>query len=91
MVASDAQHGHRRATSPSAYVAPRSPVCPTPIPSAPARADAAPAGGGESVAIEVATPAAEEPSELEAAVLAAARGYRFGEIEVPATIARAIE
>ena len=50
-----------------------------------------PAGGGEPVAIEVATPAAEEPSELEAAVLAAASGYRFGEIEVPATIARAIE
>ena len=49
------------------------------------------AGGSESVAIEVATPAAAEPSELEAAVLAAASGYRFGEIEVPATIARAIE
>jgi ATP-dependent RNA helicase DeaD len=32
-----------------------------------------------------------EPSALEAAALAAARGYRFGEIEVPATIARAIE
>jgi ATP-dependent RNA helicase DeaD len=31
------------------------------------------------------------PSELEAAVLAAASSYRFGEIEVPATIARAIE
>jgi ATP-dependent RNA helicase DeaD len=31
------------------------------------------------------------PSEFEAAVLAAAGGYRFGEIEVPATIARAIE
>jgi ATP-dependent RNA helicase DeaD len=45
----------------------------------------------EPVAIEVATPPADEPSELEAAVLAAARGYRFGEIEVPATIARAIE
>jgi ATP-dependent RNA helicase DeaD len=30
------------------------------------------------------------PSELEAAVLAAAAGYRFGDIEVPATIARAI-
>ncbi len=30
-------------------------------------------------------------SELEAAVLAAAAGYRFGEIEVPATIARALE
>ena len=50
-----------------------------------------PAGAGERVAIEVATPEAEEPSELEAAVLAAASGYRFGEIEVPATIARAIE
>ncbi|HUF05812.1 MAG TPA: DEAD/DEAH box helicase [Candidatus Binatia bacterium] len=46
----------------------------------------------EPVAIEVA--AAEEthaPSELEAAVMAAAAGYRFGEIEVPATIARALE
>ena len=50
-----------------------------------------PSGGGEPVAIEVATPEAHEPSELEAAVLAAASGYRFGEIEVPATIARAIE
>ncbi|HET9416763.1 MAG TPA: DEAD/DEAH box helicase [Candidatus Limnocylindria bacterium] len=33
----------------------------------------------------------EAPSELEAAVLAAAGAYRFGEIEVPATIARALE
>ena len=41
-----------------------------------------PSGGGEPVAIEVATPDAHEPSELEAAVLAAASGYRFGEIEV---------
>lgn len=31
------------------------------------------------------------PTELEAAVRAAAAGYRFGEIEVPATIARALE
>jgi ATP-dependent RNA helicase DeaD len=31
------------------------------------------------------------PSEFEAAVLAAAAGYRFGEVEVPATIARALE
>ncbi|HEY6607735.1 MAG TPA: ATP-dependent helicase, partial [Candidatus Limnocylindria bacterium] len=30
------------------------------------------------------------PSELEAAVRAAAAGYRFGDIEVPATIARAL-
>jgi ATP-dependent RNA helicase DeaD len=50
-----------------------------------------PAGGAERAAIEVATPEAQEPSELEAAVLAAASGYRFGQIEVPATIARAIE
>ena len=43
-------------------------------------------------AVEIATDdQAEAPSELEAAVLAAARGYRFGDIEVPATIARAIE
>lgn len=42
---------------------------------------------------DAATDAATEaaPSELEAAVLAAASSYRFGEIEVPATIARAIE
>jgi ATP-dependent RNA helicase DeaD len=46
----------------------------------------------DPVAIEVATDAeTEAPSELEAAVLAAASGYRFGDIEVPATIARAIE
>jgi ATP-dependent RNA helicase DeaD len=38
------------------------------------------------------TPAlADAPSEFEAAVIAAAGGYRFGDIEVPATIARAIE
>ncbi len=44
------------------------------------------------VAIDVASDTeAEAPSELEAAVLAAASGYRFGDIEVPATIARAIE
>ena len=34
---------------------------------------------------------AEPPSALTAAVLAAAAGYRFGEIEVPVTIARALE
>ena len=45
---------------------------------------------GDPAAIEVVTDD-EPPSELEAAVLAAARGYRFGDIEVPATIARAIE
>jgi ATP-dependent RNA helicase DeaD len=44
----------------------------------------------DPVAIEVAGEA-DEPSELEAAVLAAAGAYRFGDIEVPATIARAIE
>ena len=32
-----------------------------------------------------------EPSEFERAIFAAAAAYRFGEIEVPATIARAIE
>ena len=36
-------------------------------------------------------PVDEAPSEFEVAVLAAAAGYRFGEIEVPATIARALE
>jgi ATP-dependent RNA helicase DeaD len=46
----------------------------------------------DRVDTEVVTdPEAEAPSELEAAVLAAAGGYRFGDIEVPATIARAIE
>jgi ATP-dependent RNA helicase DeaD len=46
----------------------------------------------DPVATEVASDAeSQAPSELEAAVLAAASGYRFGEIEVPATIARAIE
>lgn len=35
--------------------------------------------------------ATHEPSELELAVMAASRAYRFGDIEVPATIARAIE
>ena len=53
----------------------------------------APSAATETVAIEVAPEpgAPSEPSELEVAVLAAAAGYRFGEIEVPATIARAIE
>jgi ATP-dependent RNA helicase DeaD len=45
----------------------------------------------DPVAIEVASDEAPEPSALEIAALAAASGYRFGEIEVPATIARAIE
>lgn len=44
-----------------------------------------------AVAIEVAPDADAGPSELETAALAAAAGYRFGEIEVPATIARALE
>jgi ATP-dependent RNA helicase DeaD len=46
----------------------------------------------DAVAVAV-TPAEpqEAPSELEAAVLAAAGAYRFGDIEVPATIARALE
>ena len=35
--------------------------------------------------------AAPAPSDFEAAALAAAAGHRFGEIEVPATIARAID
>jgi ATP-dependent RNA helicase DeaD len=50
----------------------------------------------DTVAIEVApdgaaATTAPAPSPLEAAVIAAAAGYRFGEIEVPATIARALE
>ena len=47
--------------------------------------------GGDPPATEVATEPSDQPSELEAAAIAAASGYRFGEIEVPATIARAIE
>jgi ATP-dependent RNA helicase DeaD len=56
------------------------------------RRRSSPATGG-AVAIQVAPEQDEAaaPSELEAAVLAAARNYRFGDIEVPATIARAIE
>ena len=52
-----------------------------------------PSTATDAVAIEVAPEpgAPSEPSELEVAVMAAAAGYRFGEIEVPATIARAIE
>jgi ATP-dependent RNA helicase DeaD len=49
---------------------------------------------GDAVAIEVAAPedgGAEAPSAFEQSVLAAAGAYRFGDIEVPATIARAIE
>ena len=45
----------------------------------------------DAVAIPVATEAFAAPSELEAAVIAAASGYRFGDIEVPATIARALD
>jgi ATP-dependent RNA helicase DeaD len=45
----------------------------------------------DAVAIPVATEAFVPPSELEAAVIAAASGYRFGDIEVPATIARALD
>ncbi|MGI8998856.1 MAG: DEAD/DEAH box helicase [Candidatus Limnocylindria bacterium] len=44
----------------------------------------------DQVAIEVAGEDTE-PSEFERAVMAASRSYRFGDIEVPATIARAIE
>jgi ATP-dependent RNA helicase DeaD len=57
------------------------------------RRPARPAPADVPVAIEVGseTEAAQPPSELEAAVLAAAKNYRFGDIEVPATIARAIE
>ncbi len=44
----------------------------------------------DSVAIEVAGDSSDA-SEFEQAIMAASRSYRFGEIEVPATIARAIE
>jgi superfamily II DNA/RNA helicase len=41
---------------------------------------------------EATTPADDPPiSEFEAAIRAAAGGYRFGDVEVPATIARALE
>ncbi|MBW3613200.1 MAG: DEAD/DEAH box helicase [Chloroflexi bacterium] len=50
------------------------------------RAPAASAAGRTDAA-----PSATPPSELELAALAAAAGYRFGEIEVPATIARALD
>jgi ATP-dependent RNA helicase DeaD len=50
------------------------------------------AAAGADAAVVPERPVGEYvPSELEAAVLAAAAGYRFGDIEVPATIARAIE
>ena len=83
-------HGQRRVRARARTSPPGVPFARHPYPARPP-AQTPPGGGGERVAIEVATPAAEEPSELEAAVLAAASGYRFGEIEVPATIARAIE
>ena len=62
----------------------------TDIPRARARSRPRRAAPAEPVAIEVAGDE-PEPSEFERAVLAASRAYRFGEIEVPATIARAIE
>jgi len=46
----------------------------------------------EAAAAVAATAAEDAPiSEFETAIRAAAAGYRFGEIEVPATIARALE
>ena len=47
----------------------------------------------DPVATEVATDEGQlpQPSAFEVAAMAAAGGYRFGDIEVPATIARAIE
>ena len=46
----------------------------------------------DAAAAQPAEPVDEHvPSDLERAALAAAAGYRFGEIEVPATIARALE
>jgi ATP-dependent RNA helicase DeaD len=50
-----------------------------------------PAAVTDATAIEVDTGEPHAPSEMERAIMAAAAGYRFGEIEVPATIARAIE
>ena len=54
------------------------------------RSPPATAGRAPAATADIDEPA-HEPSELELAVMAASRAYRFGEIEVPATIARAIE
>ncbi|HEX7197197.1 MAG TPA: hypothetical protein VF364_10260, partial [Candidatus Limnocylindria bacterium] len=62
----------------------------TDTPRARSRGRSTRAAPAAQVAVETAGDAAE-PSEFERAVLAASRSYRFGEIEVPATIARAIE
>jgi ATP-dependent RNA helicase DeaD len=57
----------------------------------PRRRRSSPAGS-EPASDEPTTQADDAPiSEFEAAIRAAAAGYRFGEIEVPATIARALE
>jgi ATP-dependent RNA helicase DeaD len=56
-----------------------------------ARRPRAPRTSPPATAVEVDSGAPSAPSEMERAILAAAAGYRFGEIEVPATIARAIE
>ncbi|HSK93277.1 MAG TPA: DEAD/DEAH box helicase [Candidatus Angelobacter sp.] len=54
------------------------------------RTSAGPEGQAASATDVPASPP-EPASELEVAVLRAAAGYRFGEIEVPATIARSLE
>ena len=56
-----------------------------------ARRRPAAASGSPSGEVATASESASAPSELEAAVRAAASGYRFGQIEVPPTIARSLE
>ncbi len=67
-----------------------------PTPTAPRRRtrrrSSSPASDGrQPIPVRPATQASASDSALTAAVLAAASGYRFGEIEVPVTIARALE
>jgi ATP-dependent RNA helicase DeaD len=50
-----------------------------------------PAAATDATAIEVDAAEPSAASDMERAIMAAAAGYRFGDIEVPATIARAIE
>jgi len=58
----------------------------------PRRRRSPPRTASEPAGTEATTPADDaQISEFEAAIRAAAAGYRFGDIEVPATIARALE
>jgi ATP-dependent RNA helicase DeaD len=55
------------------------------------RRRSSPAAAEAQRSAPAATDTLDAPGDLEAAVLAAASAYRFGDIEVPATIARALE